>query len=90
MTSWIKKWVPLLSLVVIPVAQAQNAGAMDTAKQATADTTRNSTPTEDAQEKQVEALQREVEALKAKAAIRPPSEVTDAYLTDEEAHPLYP
>lgn len=64
---------------------------MDTAKQATVDTTRNSTPTEDAQEKQVEALQREVEALKADAAaIRPSSDVTDAYLTDEEAHPAYP
>ena len=91
MTSWIRKWVPLLSLVAIPVAQAQNAGAMDSAKQATVATTQSATPTEEAQAKQIEVLQREVAALKAQAAEAPVSwEVRDQYLTDEEAHPLYP
>ena len=91
MTSWIKKWVPVLSLAVVPLAQAQSAGAMDSAKQTTVDTTRSSTPTEDAQEKQIQALQREVDAIKVEAADpRTRKDDPNPYLTDEELHPLYP
>ena len=56
MTSWVKRWIPLLSLAVVPIAQAQSAGAMDTARQATADATRSATPVNDSEEQQIQAL----------------------------------
>jgi len=91
MTGWMKKWVPLLSLAVIPVAQAESVGAMDGAKQATVETVASSTPTEDAQKKQVEALQREVAALRAEAgALQLSSNVRTDDPSDVDSHPLWP
>jgi hypothetical protein len=90
--SWMKKWLPLLSLVVVPVALAEEAPTMDTAAQATVETATNSTPSPDQEaqrEQKVEDLQHEVAALKAELANQSQSD-TRQYASDVDSHPNWP
>jgi uncharacterized protein YceH (UPF0502 family) len=91
MTSWVKRWIPLLSLAVVPIAQAQSAGAMDTARQATADATRSATPVNDSEEQQIQALKKEVASLTAALnSEQSGGEVRNAFPEDPDSHPLWP
>jgi predicted outer membrane protein len=86
-----KKWLPLLALVVVPVAQAEEVPAMDTAAQATVEAAKSSTPAPEAQqEKQIEDLQHEVEALKAELATDQSQSGTREYASDVDSHPNWP
>jgi hypothetical protein len=89
--SWMKKWLPLLTLVVVPVAQAEEAPAMDNAAQATVETAKSSTPAPEAQqEKQIEDLQREVAALKAGLPTDQSQSGNREYASDVDSHPNWP
>ena len=86
-----KKWLPLLTLAVVPVALAEEAPAMDTAAQATVETAKSSTPAPEAQQaKQIEDLQRQVEALKAEVAADQSQSGTREYASDVDSHPNWP
>jgi TolA-binding protein len=86
-----KKWLPLLTLVVVPVAQAEEAPAMDTAAQATVETAKSSTPAPEPQrERQLEDLQREVAALKAELASDQSQSGIREYASDVDSHPNWP
>ena len=91
MKNWMKKWLPLLSLVVVPVAQAKDTTAMDTAAQATVETSKSSTPAPDAQrEKQIEDLQREVAALRTEVDADLSRSDVREYASDVDSHPNWP
>jgi len=91
MKSWMKKWLPLLSLVVVPVAQAEDTAAMDTTAQATVETAKSSTPVPEAQrEKQIEDLQREVTALKNEVGANESRPGVREYASDLDSHLNWP
>jgi hypothetical protein len=87
--SWMKTWMPLLSLVVVPVALAEEAPTMDAPAQATVETAKSSTPAPEAQ-KQIEDLQREVEALKAEVSSDQSQSGSREYASDVDSHPNWP
>ena len=87
MNSWVKKWIPIVSLAVVPIAQAQNTGAMETARVTTADTTRSAVQAKP-EEKQIQELQKEVDSLRAGYN----AEQTDGNareFLDQNSHPLW-
>jgi phage host-nuclease inhibitor protein Gam len=84
-----KKWLPLLTLVVVPVAQAEEVPTMDTAAQATVETAKSSTPAPEPQ-KQIEDLQREVATLKAEVNSDPSQSGNREYASDVDSHPNWP
>ena len=91
MTGWMKKWASMLTLAVIPVAQAEGVGATDGVKQATVEIVASCTAVEDAQKKQIEALQGEVAALRAEVgAGQLSSDVRTDHPSDVDSHPLWP
>ena len=91
MISSMKKGLPLVSLVAVPVAQAQDALAMDTAAQASVGTVKSSTSApEPQQEKQVEDRQREVAALKAEVGADQSRSDLREYVSEVDSHLDWP
>jgi uncharacterized protein YlxW (UPF0749 family) len=91
MTSWVKRWIPVLSFAVVPIAQAQSTAAMDSARQATADATRSVTPVNDSEQQQIQALKKEVASLTAALnSEQSGGEVRNAFPEDPDSHPLWP
>jgi hypothetical protein len=90
MRNWTKKWVPVLSLALAPVAFAENTGAMETAGKATVTTSQSATSS-DVQEQKIAELQKEVDALRAETAkARQANLDAQATLGDPNDHPLWP
>ena len=65
--NWTKKWIPVLSLALAPVAFAEETPAMDTAGKATVATSQSAT-SGDVQEEKIQELQKQVETLRAEVA----------------------
>jgi hypothetical protein len=88
MNSWMKRWIPVLSLVVVPIAQAQSTSAVDTARQATADTTRGAVKAPQ-EEQQIQELQKEVDAVRSEFdAAR--AEGNERTFDESNSHELWP
>ena len=88
MNGWMKKWIPILSLVVVPIAEAQSTEAFDTASQAAADTVLSAAPAKP-KEQQIQELQAEVMSLRSELdSERAPGEQRE-YL-NQDSHPLWP
>jgi hypothetical protein len=87
MNSWVKKWIPILSLAVVPIAQAQDTVAVKTASEATADTVRSATEAKP-EVQQIQGLQKEVDTIRSELAERDLSNARE-YL-DQDSHQLWP
>ncbi len=88
MNSWMKKWIPILSLAVVPIAQAQDTVAFKTTSEATADTVRGAAETKQG-EQQIQELKKEVDAIRSElAAERDLRNVRE--FVDQDSHPLWP
>ena len=88
--NWTKKWIPVLSLALAPVAFAEDNGAMTTAAKATVATNQTVAPS-DAQEQKVQELEKQVEALRIEVAkARQANDDAQAALGDPNVHPLWP
>jgi hypothetical protein len=88
MNSWMKKWIPILSLAVVPIAQAQDTVVLKTASEATADTVRSAADAKQG-EQQIQELQKEVDAIRSELADDRDLGNVREFL-DQDSHPLWP
>lgn len=88
MNSWMKRWIPILSLAVVPIAEAQDTVALTTASEVTADTMRSATETNQG-EQQLQELKKEVDAIRSELAVERDQHTVREYL-DQNSHPLWP
>jgi hypothetical protein len=87
---WVKKWVPIVSLAVAPLAHAEGKG-METAQQVTAETVQSVIRVNDVQEKQILELTKEVQELQAEAnSSRDRDDARAYFVGDVDSHPLWP
>ena len=68
MNSWMKRWIPILSLAVLPIAEAQDTVALKTASEMTADTMRSTTETNQG-DQQIQELKKQVDAIRSELAV---------------------
>jgi hypothetical protein len=88
MNGWMKKWIPILSLVVVPIASAESTGAVEAASRTEASTMFALAPAK-SEEQKIQELQTEVQSLRSELdSERSRGELRD-YL-DQDSHPLWP
>jgi hypothetical protein len=88
MNGWMKKWIPILSLVVVPIANAESTGAVEAANRTEASTVLALAPAK-SEEQTIQELQAEVQSIRAELdSERSRGEVRE-YL-DQDSHPLWP
>jgi hypothetical protein len=88
MNSWLKKWIPILSLAVVPIAAAQSANALQAPDHATVQTVL-STPQAEPEEQKLQELQQEVDSIRSEIDARRADGRDREYL-DQDSHPLWP
>ena len=88
MNGWMKKWIPILSLVVVPIANAESTGAVEAASRTEASAVLARAPAK-SEEQKIQELQAEVHSMSAELdSERSQGEVRE-YL-DQDSHPLWP
>jgi hypothetical protein len=88
---WLQKWMTLGSLALAPLALAQSTGPMDQGMQASTDSVLTATRLNNAQEQQIEALEKELDAIRADlAAQRARDDQREMVLGDLNSHSLWP
>jgi hypothetical protein len=87
--NWVKKWVPIVSLAVAPLAHAEGQ-VIDTAQQAIAGTVQSAPSVNDFQEKQIQELSKEVQELRAEANALQVRDDGRTFVGDPDSHPLWP
>jgi hypothetical protein len=88
---WLQKWMMLGSLALAPLALAQGTGAMDEGMQASADAVLTAMPVKTVEEQQIEALAKELDAIRADLATqRARDDQRQMVLGDPDSHPLWP
>jgi hypothetical protein len=88
MNGLMKKWIPILSLAVVPIAQAQDTVALKTASEATADTVRSAAEAKH-REQQLQELKKEVDAIRDALAVERDLRNMREFV-DQDSHPLWP
>jgi hypothetical protein len=87
--NWVKKWVPIVSLAVAPLAHAEGQ-VIETAQQAIAGTVQSAPSVNDFQEKQIQELSKEVQELRAEANASQVGDDGRTFVGDPDSHPLWP
>jgi hypothetical protein len=88
MNRLMKKWIPILSLAVVPIAQAQDTVALKTASEATADIVRSAAEAKQG-EQQLQELKKEVDAIRDALAVERDLRNMREFV-DQDSHPLWP
>jgi hypothetical protein len=88
MNGWMKKWIPILSLVVVPIANAESPGAVGAASQTEASTVLTLAPAK-AEEQKIQELQAEVQSIRSELGSELAQGEVREYL-DQTSHPLWP
>ena len=88
MNIWMKKWIPVLSLVLVPVAEAQGTGATTPATQTAAETVR-SVAQPKPEEQKLEEIKQEVDGIRSELNSERELGEVRQYL-DQDSHPLWP
>ena len=86
-----KKWITIGALAVAPLASAQSTGAMDEGKQSSMDVALAAAPVKAPEEQQIDALRKELEAVRSTLNAQQEREDNRRELLgDPNAHPLWP
>ena len=88
MNGWMKKWIPILSLVVVPIANAESTGAVEAANRTEASTVFALAPAK-SDEQTLQELQAEVQSIRAELDLERSQGEVREYL-DQDSHPLWP
>ncbi len=88
MNGWMKKWIPILSLVVVPIANAESTVAVEAANLTEASTVSALAPAK-SEEQKIQELQAEVHSISAELDSEQSRGEVREYL-DQDSHPLWP
>ena len=89
--SWLLRWLTLGSVALAPLAHAQSTGPVDEGQRASAEAVLGAAPVRSAEEQQIEALKKELDAIRADLDDqRARDDRRQTSFGDPDSHPLWP
>jgi len=87
----LKRWIPVVSLAVAPLAYAQSSEAMDSVRQAASHAVVAATPVKSVEEQQIDDLRKELDAVRSDLnAQREQEDRRLMVIGDPDSHSLWP